>query len=102
MQKLPRVRIITAGLHALLFVTAALLLLFYSDGRAILERPAGVSILILGIADFPISLFAGEWLFFHTEYAKLVWSLWGAIGTIWWYFLGLSIEAWIKRFSKNS
>jgi hypothetical protein len=27
--------------------------------------------------------------------------LWAVLGTIWWYFLGISIEAWIRRFSRN-
>jgi hypothetical protein len=27
--------------------------------------------------------------------------VWAVLGTIWWYFLGISIEAWIRRFSKK-
>ena len=57
---------------------------------------------MLWIADIPISLIASGRLIFHDEYAKLVWTLWGVAGTIWWYFLGISIEAWIKRFSKET
>jgi hypothetical protein len=79
---------------------ASVLLLF--SNRAIADGPAGFPILILWIADIPISLVASERLFFHTEHAKLVWALWGAIGTIWWYFLGISIEAWTTRFSKKT
>ena len=28
--------------------------------------------------------------------------LWAVLGTIWWYFLGISIEVWIRRFSRNA
>jgi hypothetical protein len=82
-----------------LFGIASLLLL--SSDQPVLDGPARIPIGILSIADIPISLLASERLFFHDEYAILVWAAWGAIGTIWWYFLGISIEAWIKRFSKK-
>jgi hypothetical protein len=76
------------------------LFLIFSD-TGVLDGPARWPVIILWIADIPISLIASERLFFHDEYAKLVWALWGVIGTIWWYFLGISIGAWIKRFSKK-
>lgn len=89
-----------AVLHALLFGIASILPLFSNE--PILNGPAKLPIVILWVADIPISLIASERLFFHTEYARLVWALWGVIGTIWWYFLGISIEAWTRRFSKKT
>jgi hypothetical protein len=87
-------------LHALLFGIASLLLLF-SDAP-VLDGPARFPIIILWTVDIPISLIASARLFFHDEYAKLVWALWGFMGTLWWYFLGISIEDWIKRLSKKA
>jgi hypothetical protein len=28
--------------------------------------------------------------------------VWFVLGTMWWYFLGISIEAWIRRFSRKA
>lgn len=86
-------------LHALLFALSSVLILI-SD-KPILNGPAGIPIVILFVADIPISLVASGRLYFHDEHAKLVWVAWGASGTIWWYLLGISIEAWIKRFKKK-
>ena len=100
MRQLSKARITVPVLHASLFGTAFLLLSF-SD-KPILQGPASVPIIILWIADMPISIIASGRLFWYDEYAKLVWTLWGVTGTRWWYFLGISIEAWGKRFSKKT
>jgi len=62
----------------------------------------------LGAADLPFSIIAQVWslgasesLRPRTESAWFLWALWGVTGTIWWYFLGVSMEAWIKRFAKK-
>jgi hypothetical protein len=94
---LPRARIAAPVLHALVFGIASILLLFSNEH--ILEGPTSLPFVVLWLADIPISLIASERLWFHAEHARLVWALWGVIGTIWWYFLGISIEAWIRRFS---
>jgi len=98
--KLPRARIAAPVLHASLFAIASLLILF--SNHALLDGPAGVPVTILWIADIPISLIAFARLFNSSEYAKLTWVVWGVIGTAWWYFLGISIEAWINRLSKRT
>src|ERR1700676_3361652 len=98
MRKVPKARITAPVIHASLFAMASLLLLY----KPILPGPASVPINILWIADIPISIIASGGLFWYDKYAKLVWSLWGVTGTIWWYFLGISIEAWITRFSKKT
>jgi hypothetical protein len=100
MIKVPKARAIAPILHASLFGIASPLLLFSHD--AIFDGPASVLISILWVADIPISIVASYGLIFNQEYATLVWTLWGVLGTIWWYFLGLSIEAWCKRLSKRS
>jgi len=64
---------------------------------------------ILWLADLPfwiiaqvLSLGASQALRPRIESAWLSWAVWGVTGTIWWYFLGISIEAWIKLFSKKT
>jgi len=57
-------------LHVSVFGIASLLLLF-SD-KPVLQGPAYLPVLILWIADIPISLVASGRLFFRDEYAKLV------------------------------
>jgi len=67
-----------------------------------MNGPAGLPFDVLFFADLPISAIAFGVMFTSAERGLLAWSLWGVVGTLWWYFLGLSIEAWIRRFSKTS
>jgi len=105
MQKLLRVRVIAPVLHALLFAIAFPLAQFSSSSLG----PAKFPLFILWLADLPfsiiaqiLSLSASQALRPRIESAWLPWVVWGVTGTIWWYFLGISIEAWIKRFSKKT
>jgi hypothetical protein len=105
MQKLLRVRVIAPVLHALLFAIAVPLAQLSSSSLG----PAKFPLFILWLADLPfsiiaqiLSLSASQALRPRIESAWLPWVVWGVTGTIWWYFLGISIEAWIKRFSKKT
>ena len=91
-----RARTVAPILHAVLFCTASVLHLI-SD-KPILNRPAHVPIVSPWVADIPISMAGFAVMFFSDKYGWLAWGLWGIIGTVWWYFLGLSIEAWVRRF----
>ena len=64
---------------------------------------------ILWIADLPVSVLAS----FMTSGIGFVAGVgrtqiafgfisWAVLGTIWWYFLGISIEVWIRRFSRKA
>jgi hypothetical protein len=66
-----------------------------------LDGPARWPVVILFFGDFPFSALAFGRMFMSDQHTWLAWSLWGVLGTIWWYFLGLSIEARIRRFSKR-
>jgi hypothetical protein len=105
MRKLLRARVIAPFLHALLFAIA------FPLAQASISNvgPAKLPLFILWLADLPFSIIAQVWslgasyaLRTRVESAWFPWALWGVTGTIWWYFLGISIEAWIKRFSKKT
>jgi TolB protein len=53
--------------------------------------------LLLLIADIPISVVAFGVLFTSTTYGPLAVVLWGVVGTLWWYLLGRSIDARLRR-----
>ncbi len=86
-------------LHASLFFIASALM--WASNRPLLQGPASFPFLILWIADIPISLIAFNEMFFSDKYGWTAWALWGGLGTLWWYFLGLSIDAWIRRLSRH-
>jgi hypothetical protein len=76
-------------LHILLFAMTWLLSLVQAS--PLLDGPARWGFAALFIADFPISLVA----FSKMWDGKLVYalSLWGIVGTAWWSFLGLWLNA---------
>jgi hypothetical protein len=105
MRKLLRARVIAPFLHALLFAIAFPLAQASTNNLG----PAKWPLFILWLADLPFSIIAQLWslsasdaLRTRTESAWIPWALWGVTGTVWWFFLGISIEAWIKRFSKKT
>jgi hypothetical protein len=105
MRKLLRAQVIAPILHVLLFAVASALAQFSTGPLS----PAKLPSFILWLADLPFSIVAQLWSLSaslgprpRSEFAWLPWALWGVTGTIWWYFLGISIEAWIKRFTKKT
>jgi hypothetical protein len=105
MRKLLRARVIAPVLHGLLFAIAFPLAQVSTNSLG----PAKLPFFILWLVDLPFSIIAQVWslgasqaLRPRVESAWLPWALCGVAGTIWWYFLGISIEAWIKRFSKKT
>ncbi len=103
--RIPRARITAPALHACLFVIAYAYWLLFERNVHRLDR---IDLLgILWIADLPISAFVslvnlgvGAGMAGHAQIG-LGFISWGVLGTIWWYFLGISIEAWIRRYSKG-
>jgi hypothetical protein len=76
-------------LHIVLFAITWLTDL--AQSQPLLDGPARWGFALLFIADFPISLvaFSAMWD------GRLVYALmlWGILGTVWWYFLGLWIHS---------
>jgi hypothetical protein len=62
-----------------------------------LEGPIQFLMAVTWFADLPISLvaFGMMWSKGSRLYPELI--AWGALGTGWWFLLGMSIEAWQKR-----
>jgi len=100
MRNLRRARYAAPALHAILFAVTCVL--WWISNKPIADGPAGLPFLVLYFADLPISAIPFGVMFTSAERGWLAWSFWGVLGTVWWYFLGLSIEAWIRRFSKAS
>jgi len=93
-----RVRTIAALAHACVFTIISCL--SFGLHYPLMEGPMGVPSVLFYVVDIPISLVAFGFMFFSAKFAWLAWILWGVLGTGWWYLLGISIEAWIKRLSK--
>jgi hypothetical protein len=97
---LPRARITAPVLHASLFGLTSILFLIPNKG--LLDGLAGIFVAILWTADIPFSVIASNKLISNDQFPKVVWAIWGVIGTAWWYFLGISIDAWKTRLSRNT
>lgn len=103
--RIPRARITAPAAHACLFVVAYSYYVLFERNA---HHPARLDLMtIVWIADLPVSVLAsfltlgiglGVVEGGQVAFAFVVWAI---LGTIWWYFLGISIEAWIRRFSKK-
>jgi hypothetical protein len=105
--RIPRARITAPVVNACLLVVACgYWLLFERGGQHNNARLDFVS--IIWILHFPISILASFLTvgvgFGAADRAQIAFAfaVWFVLGTIWWYFLGVSIEAWIRRFSKQA
>jgi hypothetical protein len=84
-------------LHIVLF--AVTWFIAYVQAEPLLDGPARWGFLFLLITDFPISVAAfskmwdGHW--------ALGISLWGTLGTAWWYLLGVWIYRMVTRIQKR-
>jgi len=105
--RIPRARITAPAVHACLFVGGyAYWLLFERSAH----HPGRLDLVaILWIADLPVSVLAsfmtlGIGFVVGIGRAQVAFGfiLWAILGTIWWYFLGISIEVWIRRFSRKA
>ena len=99
--RIPRARITAPAAHACLFVIAyAYYLLFERNAH----DPSKLDLMaIVWIADLPVSVLASFLTLgiglgvVGTGRVAFAFVVWAVLGTIWWYFLGISIEAWIRR-----
>ena len=105
--RIPRARITAPTVHACLFVGAYAYWLRFERSA---HHPGRLDLItIVWIADLPISALAsfmtlGIGFVAGIGRAQVAFGfiLWAVFGTIWWYFLGISIEVWIRRFSRNA
>src|ERR1700686_743041 len=105
--RIPRARITAPAVHACLFAGGyAYWLLFERSAHHPGRLDLGA---ILWIADLPASVLAsfmtlgiGFVAGIGGAQAAFGFILWAVLGTIWWYFLGISIEVWIRRFSRKA
>ncbi len=70
--------------------------------QPLLNGPAALPFGILFLADLPFSAFAFGVMFTSESNGPIAFALWGVVGTIWWYLLGRSIDAWIRRIRGKS
>lgn len=103
--RIPRARITAPVAHACLFVVAYSYYLLFERNA---HHPGQLNLMtIVWIADLPVSVLASFLTLGigvgvvgggRVAFAFVVWAV---LGTIWWYFLGISIESWIRRFSRK-
>jgi hypothetical protein len=104
---IPRARITAPAVHVCLFVVAYGYWLLFERGAH--HNNARLDLIsIVWIMDLPIAILAsfltlgiGLGVVGRAQTA-FAFTVWFVLGTIWWYFLGISIEAWIRRFSRKA
>jgi hypothetical protein len=100
---LNRPRFIAPVIHSIGF---AVMVLAASrpDGADLRGGVAFFSFAALWLLDFPFSLIPFGMLWSAAEAEQsLVHGLvlWAILGSAWWFFLGMSIEAWVKRLRRK-
>lgn len=100
--KLSQARYAAPCLHMALF--ALTWGLFAISSKPLLDGPAAWPFGVLFVLDLPLSAVAFGVLFTRGDYGTVTVALtvWLVVGTVWWYFLGRSIEAWVNRFRRRS
>jgi len=97
--RIPQARITAPVLQPCLFQLSYTFWLFFEKGT---HSPARFDLFaVLWIADVPISVLVSIITLGTRHYSGVAFVLWGVLGTGWWYVLGISIEAWVKRFSRT-
>jgi Tol biopolymer transport system component len=99
MRKTLQAKYITSEIHALLFISMWVLYSLFSQPMA--NGPSAVLFVILFAADFPISFVAFGVLFTSVKFGTIAALLWGLLGTLWWYLIGLAIDTRIRRYRER-
>jgi hypothetical protein len=99
MRSLTRAKYLAPAVHAVLFV--CVWVLFRLSSLPLLDGPARVPFGIVFFSDMPISAIAFGVMFSSDEHWVMAVIIWGIVGTLWWYLLGRSIDAWVLRLQKR-
>jgi hypothetical protein len=99
MRKAAQAKFIAPAIHALLFLS--MWVLYWASSRPLMDGPSALPFAILFIADLPISFVAFGVMFTSSENGTLAAVLWGVFGTLWWFLIGLAIDARIRSFRKK-
>ena len=86
------------AIHAFLFI--AMWAAYAISGQGLSEGLSGVLFAILMIVDLPFSIVAFGIMFGGGRDGTIAAMAWGAGGTLWWYLLGLALDALIRRRSR--
>jgi len=84
-----------AALHVFLFGLTGIL--YGIQQQPLLNGPSRLPFAIVFLADFPVSVVAFGAMFGGQRHALYYLAAWGVLGTLWWYFLGLLIQAKASR-----
>src|SRR5580704_1520094 len=99
MRKTLRFKYIASELHALLFIS--MWAIYFVFSQPIMNGPSALLFVILFIVDLPISMIAFGVMFTSSEMGPVAAVLWGVLGTLWWFAIGLAIDARIGSYRKN-
>jgi hypothetical protein len=94
-----RVKYIAAEIHALLFIS--MFVLYAGFSQPLSNGPSNFLFVILLIADLPISLVAVGVMMTSANIWPLAAVFWGVLGTLWWFAIGIAIDALIRRYREN-
>jgi hypothetical protein len=90
-RRLRWVPLAAATLHAFLFGLTGIL--YEIQQQPLLNGPARFPFAIVFLADLPVSAVAFGAMFGGQRHALYFLAAWGVLGTLWWYILGLFIQA---------
>ena len=99
MRKTLQAKYIASEIHALLFISMWILYSVFSQPMA--NGPSAVPFVILIVADLPISFVAFGFLLTSVKFGGVAALLWGFLGTLWWYLIGLVIDGRIRSYRET-
>jgi len=76
-------------------------ILYFVFSQPVLDGPSAFLFVILFVADLPISFIAFSVMFTSSEMGPIAAVLWGVLGTLWWYVIGIAIDARIRSYRAN-
>jgi len=71
--------------------------MYAASGHGLSEGLSGVFLAILMIVDLPFSIIAFGAMFGGGRDGTIAVVVWGVGGTLWWYLIGLALDAWTRR-----
>jgi len=88
MKRRLRFRYVPPLIHAVLFISACVL--YFSTNEGLMNGKNDWLFYPLWVADMPISIFCFGLLWAGPTTLGLI--LWGVLGTLWWFVIGLVVE----------